>query len=179
LLDGRKDPVDAPLVFERVLGVLKARNWLMSVPDAKALPPAPVMMSARTEVSVSSSVQISPSRSYMANVRALRACGRLNVTFAIPSSSSKRRSWSGMAEGLLTSWSRERSVLAEPVRPWIAGRVGAGAYFASAAPPRQSWTGGVTIVGSVLDGSPARMIGIVTPVLIRDGWRDREAPRAA
>ena len=52
----------------------------MSVPAAKARPPAPVMISARRLPSVGAVAQISPSRSYISKVSALCACGRLKVT---------------------------------------------------------------------------------------------------
>jgi hypothetical protein len=60
----------------------------MSVPAAKDLPPAPVRSIALMERSSSAIAQISASRSYMAKVKALRACGRLKVTKAMPSRSS-------------------------------------------------------------------------------------------
>ncbi len=62
---------------------LKSRNSEMSVPAPNARPPAPVMMMARTEPSSGTVAQISPSRSYMGNVSALCACGRLNVTMPV------------------------------------------------------------------------------------------------
>src|SRR5690349_23743829 len=43
--------------------------------SAKALPPAPVISIALIERSSSALAQISARRSYMANVKALRACG--------------------------------------------------------------------------------------------------------
>ena len=60
----------------------------MSVPAAKALPPAPTITIARTDPSVGMVAQIAASRSYIAKVRALRASGRLNVTQRMPSRSS-------------------------------------------------------------------------------------------
>ena len=51
----------------------------MSVPAAKARPPAPVMISARSVPSVPADAQISPSRSYISKVSALCAAGRLKV----------------------------------------------------------------------------------------------------
>jgi hypothetical protein len=52
----------------------------MSVPATNAFPPAPRSTSARTDSSASASSQRSYSASYIANVIALRARGRLNVT---------------------------------------------------------------------------------------------------
>ena len=57
----------------------------MSVPEANALSPAPVRISALIERSALISRQISAMRSYMAKVMALRACGRLKVIRAMPS----------------------------------------------------------------------------------------------
>jgi hypothetical protein len=57
----------------------------MSVPDAKALSPAPVRISALSEESSLAARQISPRRSYIAKVNALRACGRLKVMRPMPS----------------------------------------------------------------------------------------------
>ena len=51
----------------------------MSVPAAKALSPAPVTTRHFTGPSSVAERQISASRSYMAKVRALRACGRFSV----------------------------------------------------------------------------------------------------
>ena len=65
-------------------------NCEMSVPETKALPPAPRRTKTCTEGS--RLVQISPSRSYIAKVMALRACGRLKVTKPIRSRTSKRMS---------------------------------------------------------------------------------------
>ena len=76
--------VDAALVVE-YCGVVKARNWLMSVPEAKALSPAPWKTSTLMARSWLACSQIWASRSYIANVNALRACGRLKVTLPIPS----------------------------------------------------------------------------------------------
>jgi hypothetical protein len=55
------------------------------VPEANALSPAPVRISALIERSALISWQISAMRSYMAKVSALRAWGRLNVIRAMPS----------------------------------------------------------------------------------------------
>src|SRR5262245_52279894 len=55
----------------------------MSVPAAKERPPAPVMMRALTGPGTDRLAQISPRRSYIANVRALWAVGRLKVATAI------------------------------------------------------------------------------------------------
>lgn len=60
----------------------------MSVPAANALSPAPVKTSARIDRSASIPAQISARRSYMLNSMALRACGRLKVTRAMPSRTS-------------------------------------------------------------------------------------------
>src|SRR5277367_1829311 len=65
----------------------------MSVPAANALSPAPVITTARMRGSWPASPQISPSRSYMAKVSELRASGRLKVMRAIPSRTSKSRSF--------------------------------------------------------------------------------------
>src|ERR1051325_9521452 len=73
-------------------GVAKARNWLMSVPEAKALSPAPVRISTLMARLQSASWQISARRSYISKVNALRACGRLKVTRPTPSRMSKRMS---------------------------------------------------------------------------------------
>src|SRR5436305_2195392 len=66
----------------------------MSVPDAKALSPAPRSTIARSDPSSFAAAQMRANSSYIAKVRALRASGRLNVTQA----TSPRRSWrrSGM-----------------------------------------------------------------------------------
>src|SRR5688572_26496116 len=64
----------------------------MSVPAANALSPPPVIRIALTERSWFAWLQISARRSYMAKVRALRACGRLKVTYATPSRTSWRSS---------------------------------------------------------------------------------------
>src|SRR4051812_2634527 len=62
----------------------------MSVPETKALSPAPVRISTRTRSSCSTYAQQSYSPSYIAQVSALRACGRLNVR----SATAPRRSYS-------------------------------------------------------------------------------------
>src|SRR3954451_23936624 len=64
----------------------------MSVPDANALSPAPVKISTLMARSPFASRQISATRSYIWNVNALRACGRLKVTRPMPSRTSKRMS---------------------------------------------------------------------------------------
>src|ERR1044072_7138980 len=65
----------------------------MSVPEANALSPAPVRIKAlRAEFSFAS-WQISARRSYIWNVKALRACGRLKVIRPIPSRTSNRISF--------------------------------------------------------------------------------------
>ena len=58
----------------------------MSVPDANALSPVPVRIITLIERSLLTSSQIDAIRSYIAKVSALRACGRLNVSRAMPSS---------------------------------------------------------------------------------------------
>ena len=58
----------------------------MSVPDANALSPVPVRIIALIERSALTVSQIAAIRSYIANVSALRACGRLKVSRAMPSS---------------------------------------------------------------------------------------------
>src|SRR5262249_35299701 len=63
-------------------GVENDLNCEMSVPETKALSPAPVRISTLTLSSCSTCSQQSYSPSYMAQVRALRACGRLNVSRA-------------------------------------------------------------------------------------------------
>src|SRR5579872_7409140 len=68
----------------------------MSVPEANALSPAPVMINALIERSALMLSQIEAICSYMAKVSALRACGRLKVIRAMPSS---------------TVWIRSSSVL--------------------------------------------------------------------
>jgi hypothetical protein len=60
----------------------------MSVPDAKALSPAPVRIRTFRLSSVLAASQISASRSYIAKVSALRACGRLKVIRPMPSRTS-------------------------------------------------------------------------------------------
>ena len=57
----------------------------MSVPEANALSPAPVMISALIERSALMLSQITAICSYIAKVSALRACGRLKVIRAMPS----------------------------------------------------------------------------------------------
>ena len=51
----------------------------MSVPETNARPPAPRNTTTRTSSSASISSQRATRPSYIANVIALRACGRLNV----------------------------------------------------------------------------------------------------
>ncbi len=58
----------------------------MSVPDANALSPVPVRIITLIERSSFTLAQISAIRSYIAKVSALRACGRLKVSRATPSS---------------------------------------------------------------------------------------------
>ena len=64
----------------------------MSVPAANARPPAPVNTTVRTDGSALTSRQISPIRSYMWNVSALRARGRLSVSHTISPESPRRSS---------------------------------------------------------------------------------------
>ena len=66
--------------------VLKARNCEMSVPEANALSPVPVRIIALIERSLLMVSQIAAICSYIAKVSALRACGRLKVNRAMPSS---------------------------------------------------------------------------------------------
>ena len=54
----------------------------MSVPEANALSPAPVRIKALSAGLPFASWQISARRSYIWNVNALRACGRLKVITA-------------------------------------------------------------------------------------------------
>ena len=58
----------------------------MSVPDANALSPVPVRIIALIERSALTVSQIAAICSYIAKVSALRACGRLKVSWAMPSS---------------------------------------------------------------------------------------------
>ncbi len=58
----------------------------MSVPDANALSPVPVRIIALIERSAFTVSQIVAICSYIAKVSALRACGRLKVKWAMPSS---------------------------------------------------------------------------------------------
>src|SRR5665213_2188000 len=69
---------------------LKARNWAMSVPAMKALPPPPEKATARIDVSARILPQISLSCSYIVQVMALCACGRSKATRAIAPSTAKR-----------------------------------------------------------------------------------------
>src|SRR6476646_7401722 len=64
----------------------------MSVPEANALSPAPVRIIALIERSALMLWQIAAICSYIANVSALRACGRLKVSRAMPSSTTYSRS---------------------------------------------------------------------------------------
>src|SRR5215212_2705611 len=76
-------------------GSLNAWNWLMSVPETNALPPAPLKMATRMSSRPSSSSQYETSRSYMFQVSAFIASGRLNVIVAIWPLTSNRISWLG------------------------------------------------------------------------------------
>ena len=58
----------------------------MSVPEANALSPVPVRIIALIERSALTLSQIAAICSYIAKVSALRACGRLKVSRAMPSS---------------------------------------------------------------------------------------------
>src|SRR3954454_10710298 len=76
-----------------VLPESKSRNCRMSVPETNARPPAPRSTSTRMSSSASISSQWACSASYIANVIALCACGRLNVITAV----APRRSYSSSA----------------------------------------------------------------------------------
>ena len=77
------DAVDRGLVGEPVLGRSKSANWRMSVPATNAFSPAPRSTSdADVVVGVDASRSAANSASYIANVIALCASGRLNVTHA-------------------------------------------------------------------------------------------------
>ena len=78
-------------------GSVNAWNCEMSVPDANALPPAPLRMNTRTFASWSTRSQAAASASYMPQVIALRASGRLNVRVANGPSMSNRVSGADMA----------------------------------------------------------------------------------
>src|SRR3954464_5918509 len=104
-------------------GVLNARNWLMSVPEANALSPAPVKIRTLMARSWFAFSQISARRSYIWKVKALRACGRLKVTRPTPSRTSKRISiWSVMVCSLVETVFDEA---ARPVKLEIECRQGA------------------------------------------------------
>src|SRR4051794_5299294 len=75
-----------------VLPESKSRNWRMSVPETNARPPAPRSTRTRMASSASTSSQRSTRPSYIANVIALRACGRLKVRTAVDPRRSKSRS---------------------------------------------------------------------------------------
>src|SRR5215467_9484326 len=77
----------------------------ISVPDAKALSPAPWNMSTLIERSLLACSHICASRSYIAKVKALRACGRLNVARPIPSFTSNRRSLAPVDCSSMRFWS--------------------------------------------------------------------------
>src|SRR5215813_8736439 len=77
----------------------------MSVPDAKALSPAPWNMSTLIERSLLASSHTCASRSYIAKVKALRAWGRLNVARPIPSFTSNRRSLAPVDCSSMRFWS--------------------------------------------------------------------------
>ena len=62
--------------------VSKSSNWRMSVPATNALPPAPRRTIVRMSSSASTVSQCATSWSYISNVIALCASGRLNVTQA-------------------------------------------------------------------------------------------------
>src|SRR5271170_3450503 len=67
--------------FERSLS-----NWLMSAPETKALLPAPVRITTRTELSAANSSRISPRPTHISTDMALRFSGWLKVISPIPSS---------------------------------------------------------------------------------------------
>src|SRR5438093_2802835 len=76
----------------------KARHSETSVPAANARTPAPVNTTVLTDGSALNSRQTTPIRSYIANVSALRACGRLSVSQTIwPESPRRSSSSSGSA----------------------------------------------------------------------------------
>src|SRR6266436_8231890 len=81
----------------------------MSVPEAKALSPAPWNMSTLIERSLLACSHICASRSYIAKVKALRACGRLNVARPIPSLTPKRRSFAPVEASSMWFGSRGRT----------------------------------------------------------------------
>src|SRR5436309_15559974 len=92
----------------------------MSVPDAKALSPAPWNTSTLIERSLFACSHTSASRSYIAKVKALRACGRLNVERPTPSCTLKRRSLAAVDCSCMRFWSCDRS-LVERFLPTDAG----------------------------------------------------------
>src|SRR5580700_5511819 len=61
-------------------------NWLISAPETKALLPAPVRITTRTELSSANSSRISPSPTHISTDMALRFSGWLKVTSPTPSS---------------------------------------------------------------------------------------------
>src|SRR5262249_50585303 len=92
-----------------------SRNWAMSVPATKALPPAPRNTTTRTLPSSRRRAQMSASCSYIRQVMALRASGRSNTTVAMPSWQSRRTSPSLMeCSAGLRSGSGRASVAARP-----------------------------------------------------------------
>ena len=77
----------------------------MSVPATKAFPPAPRRTMTRTAASLSSAPQNSTRASYIGQVMALRASGRLNVTVAMGPSRSRTTCGVGKTS---TSWAAAR-----------------------------------------------------------------------
>ena len=74
----------------------------MSVPETNDLSPAPVRISTRTSGSLSSASHVSCRCSYISNVIALRASGRLNVMVAtLPSRATS--SWSAVGSAIYVS----------------------------------------------------------------------------
>ena len=79
--------------------VSKTLNWLMSVPATKALPPAPRRTNTRISSSASTSSQAWSRRSYIVQVMALRAWGRLKVRVSTGPSRVTRTSSSATGSG--------------------------------------------------------------------------------
>ncbi len=90
----------------------------MSVPLAKALPPAPTITTALISGMSGIERMVCASRSYIANVSAFLACGRLIVTRSHWSKRSTFRSFSGSLPAMLVSMaiSRRRSTRARARR---------------------------------------------------------------
>src|SRR5215208_4876713 len=88
----------------------------MSVPETNARSPAPRKMATRMSSRRSSSSQYETSRSYMFQVSAFIASGRLNVIVAIGPATSNRISWLGssVTVALLTSLHHAINCSADP-----------------------------------------------------------------